>query len=599
MRIFNKEKQGHLHLMQSLWFHLEKKWRIKFIFLLFLMIIVAFAEVLTIGAVLPFLAAITSPLSLFEHELAQPFINIMGINSAEELLLPLTILFSVLVVIAAFLRVVMIWANSIFAYSSGGELGIEIYRKIMHQPYLQHTLKNSSEVINGILIKTNAVTQLTILPVLTIVSGFFMITSVLMVFVIINPSIALIVYGSFGFMYLLVVKTMGRYLLKNGEHIAHESTKVIKTIQESLEGIRDVIIDNSQEVRVKSFSQSIQLLKKSQGNNEVFGQSPRYLVEAIGILSIAISAYYLLSQNNNFSGEMVAIFGVVALAAQRLLPVVQQVYYAWTNILSSKQSLKDALELLDTKLSDRNIENASKYITFQERIFIKDVEFNYPLKNSKTLDGINLEILKGEKIGIIGETGSGKSTLVDLIMGLFSPIKGQLIIDNEKLNQSNMRSWQSKISHVPQKIYLIDGSISENIAYGVEKDTINLNLVEQAAKQALVDDFVSQLPDKYETNVGENGVLLSGGQRQRIGIARALYKKSEIIILDEATSALDNKTEGKIMDSINLLDKTKTILIIAHRLTTLKKCSKIIKIKNGKIEKVTTYDELISGSNEG
>ena len=166
------------------------------------------------------------------------------------------------------------------------------------------------------------------------------------------------------------------------------------------------------------------------------------------------------------------------------------------------------------------------------------------------------------------------------------------------LNQENIKSWQSKISHVPQKIYLIDGSISENIAYGVEKSAINLNLVERAAKQALVDDFVSQLPEKYETNVGENGILLSGGQRQRIGIARALYKESEVIILDEATSALDNKTEERIMESINLLDKTKTILIIAHRLTTLKKCSKIIKIKDGRIEKITTYDKVINNYNE-
>jgi len=597
MKIINKEKIKHLHLIQSLWFHLERKWRIKFIFLLFLMIIVAFSEVLSIGAVLPFLAAITSPSSLFKHELAQPFIHIMGIDSAGELLLPLTVLFSILIVIAAFLRMALIWANSIFAYSSGGDLGIEIYRKVIHQPYLQHTLKNSSEVINGILIKTNAVTQLTILPILTIVSGIFMITAVLIVFVIISPSVALIVYGSVGFIYFLVMKTMGRFLLKNGEHIAEESTKVIKTLQESLGGIRDVIIDSSQEVHIRSFSKSIQLLKKSQGNNEGLGQSPRYFVEAIGMLSIAISAYYLLSYNN-FSSEIIAIFGVIALAAQKLLPVVQQVYYAWTNILSSKQSLKDALDLLDTKLPIISIKSTDEYIKFQEEILIKDVEFNYPTNKYMTLNGINLKIFKGEKIGIIGETGSGKSTFVDLIMGLFFPIKGEVIIDNRRLNQENIKSWQSKISHVPQKIYLIDGSISENIAYGVEKSAINLNLVERAAKQALVDDFVSQLPEKYETNVGENGILLSGGQRQRIGIARALYKESEVIILDEATSALDNKTEERIMESINLLDKTKTILIIAHRLTTLKKCSKIIKIKDGRIEKITTYDKVINNYNE-
>ena len=563
------------------------------------MIIVAFAEVLTIGAVLPFLAALTNPVSLFEHELAQPFIQVMGISSAGELLLPLTLLFIVLTIVAAILRMTLIWANSIFAYSSGGDLGIEIYRKILHQPYLQHTLKNSSEVVNGILIKTNAVTQHTILPILVIISGLFMITSVLIAFVIINPSIALIVYGTFGLVYFLVIKTMSGLLLRNGRYIAEESTKIIKTLQESLGGIREVIIDSSQDAHVRTFRKSIELLKKSQGNNEVFGQSPRYLVEAIGMLAIVISAYYLVSQNNSLPGEIIAVFGVIALAAQRLLPVVQQVYYAWTNILSSKQSLSDSLDLLDVGQSAINMKNVEKYIKFEKEICLKDATFSYSKKGDAILNGIDLTIFKGEKVGIIGETGSGKSTLVDLIMSLFPPTEGGILIDKKRLNQENMKSWQANIAHVPQKVYLIDGSVSENIAYGIEKDDINLNLVKKAAKQALADDFIFKLPEKYETKVGEDGVLLSGGQRQRIGIARALYKESEVIILDEATSALDNQTERKIMNSINLLDRKKTILIIAHRLTTLKECSKIIKIKNGRVEKIMTYDEVINNCNEG
>ncbi len=599
MKIFDKKRQRHFQLIQRLWLHLEKKWRKKFVLLLSLMIIVAFVEVFTIGAVLPFLAALTNPVSLFEHELAQPFIQVMGISSPGELLLPLTLLFIVLTIVAAILRMTLIWANSIFAYSSGGDLGIEIYRKILHQPYLQHTLKNSSEVVNGILIKTNAVTQHTILPILVIISGLFMITSVLIAFVIINPSIALIVYGTLGLVYFLIIKTMSGLLLRNGGHIAEESTKIIKTLQESLGGIREVIIDSSQDAHVRTFGKSIELLKKSQGSNEVFGQSPRYVVEAIGMLAIVISAYYLVSQNNSLPGEIIAVFGVIALAAQRLLPVVQQVYYAWTNILSSKQSLSDSLDLLDVGQSAINMENVEKYIKFEKEIYLKDVTFSYSKKGDAILNGINLTIFKGEKVGIIGETGSGKSTLVDLIMGLFPPTEGGMLIDKRRLNQENIKSWQANIAHVPQKIYLIDGSISENIAYGIEKDDINLNLVKKAAKQALADNFILKLPEKYETKVGEDGVLLSGGQRQRIGIARALYKESEVIILDEATSALDNQTERKIMNSINLLDKKKTILIIAHRLTTLKECSKIIKIKSGRVEKIMTYDEVINNCNEG
>ena len=598
MKIFDKNRKRHLQLIYRLWLHLGKKWRRNFLLLLFLMIIVAFAEVFTIGALVPFLAALTNPVRLFEHELTQPLIQVMGINSADELLLPLTLLFIILTILAAILRMTLIWANATFAYSSGGDLAKEIYRKVLHQPYLEHTKKNSSEVVNGILIKTNAVTQHTILPILIIISGLFMITSILIAFVIINPIIALIVYGTFGLFYFLVIKTMSGILLRNGRHIAEESTKIIKTLQESLGGIREVIINCSQDVHLRMFGKSIDLLKTSQGNNEVFGLSPRFIVETIGILAIVISAYYLVTQINSQPDEIIAIFGVIALAAQRLLPVVQQVYYSWTNILSSKQSLSDSLDLLDVGHSVIHVENLKKYKKFEKEIYLKDVTFSYSKKGNLILNGINLTILKGEKIGIIGETGSGKSTLVDLIMGLFQPNEGRILIDKRRLTQDNIKSWQANIAHVPQKIYLIDGSISENIAYGIEKDDINLNLVKKAAKQALADDFILKFPDKYETKVGEDGVLLSGGQRQRIGIARALYKKSEVIILDEATSALDNKTESKIMNSVNYLEKKKTILIIAHRLTTLKQCSKIIKIKNGRVDRIMTYDEVISNFNE-
>lgn len=599
MKIFDKKRQRHFQLIYRLWLHLEKKWRKKFILLLFLMIIVAFFEVFTIGALVPFLVALTNPSSLFDNEFLIPFIQIMGIASADQLLLPLTFLFILLTIIAAILRMILIWANAIFAYSSGGDLAIEIYRKVLHQPYLEHTKKNSSEVVNGIIIKTNAVTQHTILPVLVIISGLFMITSVLIAFVVINPSVALIVYGTFGLFYFLVIKTMSGLLLRNGVHIAEESTKIIKTLQESLGGIREVIIDSSQDAHVRIFGKSINLLKKSQGNNEVFGQSPRYIVESTGMLAIVISAYYLVSQNNTKPDEIIAVFGVIALAAQRLLPVVQQVYYAWTNILSSKQSLSDSLDLLDISQHSENIKNIKKDIKFEKEICLQDIIFSYSNKDNAVLNNMNFTVFKGERIGIIGETGSGKSTLVDLIMGLFPPTKGNMLIDKAKLTEENVKSWQANIAHVPQKIFLIDGSILENIAYGLEKDDIDINLVKKAAKQALANDFILKLPYGYETRVGENGILLSGGQRQRIGIARALYKESEVIILDEATSALDSKTESRIMNSINYLDSTKTILIIAHRLTTLKECSKIIKINDGRVEEIMKYDELISNYNKG
>jgi ATP-binding cassette subfamily B protein len=323
-------------------------------------------------------------------------------------------------------------------------------------------------------------------------------------------------------------------------------------------------------------------LKKAQGENQFIAGSPRYAMESVSMIFIAIFAYVLINQSNTII-SVIPILGTFAIGAQRMLPVLQQAYAALTNIRGSKESLKDVVDLLNQPLPNYLMQEEYSPITFNKEITLDQVYFNYKSNNSSVLQNINLKIKKGGKIGFVGSTGSGKSTLLDIIMGLLVPIKGQMLIDSISITAANAQSWQKNIAHVPQAIFLSDDSIEANIAFGIPQDRIDINRIKKVAKEARLDKLIEAWPDKYKTFVGERGARLSGGQRQRIGIARALYKQASVIILDEATSALDSKTESQIMNTIGSLDESITVLIIAHRTTTLKNCDQIVELKDGEI----------------
>jgi ATP-binding cassette subfamily B protein len=284
----------------------------------------------------------------------------------------------------------------------------------------------------------------------------------------------------------------------------------------------------------------------------------------------------------------------LALGAQRLLPVLQQAYGSWTGIRSGQTSLQDTLALLDQPLPNYADQPVSEQLPFHKQINLKQINFRYSPETPVVLKNLNITITKGSRIGFIGTTGSGKSTLLDIIMGLLQPTNGSLIIDDQTVTTENHRGWQTHIAHVPQAIFLADSTIEENIAFGIPKEQIDHARIRQAAQQAQIADIIETWPKQYQTFVGERGIRLSGGQRQRIGIARALYKKADVIIFDEATSALDNDTEQAVMQAIESLSVDLTILIIAHRLTTLKNCTQIIELGNGNIMRVGSYNDIIS-----
>ena len=559
--------------------------------LLVLMVGASFAEILSIGAVLPFLAVLTAPERIFQLPAAQPFIRAAGMTSASQLLLPLTIIFGLAALISGGVRLFLLWASTRLSYATGADLSISIYRRTLYQPYSVHVARNSSEIINGISSKTGTVIA-TFTSILNLISSTIILLAILITLVLVDPVIALAAFGGFGLLYALIIKITQSRLVVNSQRIAHESTQVIKSLQEGLGGIRDVLIDGTQAAYCQIYRNADLPLRHAQGNNLFISMSPRYALEALGMLLISALAYMLALQPNGIA-KAIPVLGVLALGAQRLLPILQLAYSSLSTIQGGEASLKDALELLEQPLPDYADQPPAKPLMFLKKIELKNLSFRYTEQTPLVLNNLNLEICKGSRTGFIGVTGSGKSTLLDVVMGLLQPTDGALEIDGQPIASANNRAWQAHIAHVPQAIYLSDSTIEENIAFGIPKGNIDHNRVKQAAQQAQIAQIIESWPKKYKTYVGERGIRLSGGQRQRIGIARALYKQADVIIFDEATSALDNDTEQAVMEAIESLGNELTILIIAHRLTTLKNCTQVVELGEEGIKRIGTYTDLV------
>lgn len=581
-------------LLSRLWQHISPRRRGQFGLLLVLMLLASFAEILSIGAVLPFLGVLTAPERVFEHPAAQPLIQALGLNTPEQLLLPLTIAFGMAALMAGAMRLLLLWTSTRLSFATGADLSISIYRRTLYQPYAVHIARNSSEIINGISNKTSGVIN-TIMMLLTLVGSSVMLVAILAALLSVDPVIALGAFGGFGFIYAFIIRLTRNRQLINSQRIAYESTQVIKSLQEGLGGIRDVLIDGSQAAYCKIYRNADYPLRHAQGSSAFISGSPRYGMEALGMMLIAALAYTLAQQSDGIA-KAIPVLGALALGAQRLLPVLQQAYAAWSSIQGGQASMQDTLELLDQPLPDYADQSAAKPLPFRQQINLKQLSFRYSPQTPWVLHNLNLTIAKGSRVGFIGSTGSGKSTLLDIVMALLPPTEGTLEIDGQPITIANHRTWQAHIAHVPQAIFLADSTIEENIAFGVPKDQIDHERIRQAARQAQIADIIETWPEQYQTFVGERGIRLSGGQRQRIGIARALYKQADVIIFDEATSALDNETEQAVMQAIEGLSGDLTILIIAHRLTTLKNCTQIVELADGGIMRTGIYQEIVTKS---
>lgn len=568
-------------IVVRIWRQLRPKRKQQFFLLIVLMVIGSFAEIVSIGSVVPLLGVLMVPDKIFAYPLVREVATALNLATPHEMVLPIVLAFIALAIGSAAVRLMMIYATTRYSFALGGDIGVEMYRRTLYQPYIRLVSRNSSELIDSITAKAWAMIGNILMPILNLISSALLVFGVVLALIVINPILTVSVGVFIGGLYFFIIFLTRRALQRNGETIARNSTKLIRALQEGLGGIRDVLIDNTQEAHTLIFQRIDHPLRVAHGRNLFISASPRYIVETVGIIAIAVGAYFAGRQAGGVGGAIPTL-GALALGAQRLLPILQQAYASFASIRGTSAAAHDVLNVLEQPLPEDRAAIVEP-IEFEREISLRDMTFSYDA-GEPVLSGANLSLKKGKRYGFVGTTGSGKSTLLDVLMGLLEPTSGTLAIDGRPITLENRRRWQRRVAHVPQAIFLSDASVAENIAFGVASEEIDMVRVEQAARMAQIADTIETLPMKYRTMVGERGTRLSGGQRQRIGIARALYKQADVLIFDEATSALDTETEAAVMRSINSLSGDRTILIVAHRVSTLANCDEIFEVAGGKIQ---------------
>jgi ATP-binding cassette subfamily B protein len=579
-----------------LWAHFSERRKRQFFFLLVLMVISSLIDMLSIGSVIPFLSILTNPDKFSSGNFAYFFVKVFKVQDLSQLMYIVTLTFCFFAFFSGLFRLILLKLTIRTSFATGADMSCAIYERTLYQPYMTHISRNSSEIINGISSKTNQIIYFVIVPTLTIISSLFLLVVVISFLIYVDPFVSLIAIISFGTLYIFIASRTKNKKIMNSHVIAIQSTKIIKCLKEGLGGIRDVLIDGSQAIYLRSYSQSDSLLRKAQAGNQFVTYSPKFIIESSGMILIALLALYLFSRGSS-QYNVIPSLGILALGAQRLLPAMQQAYAALSSIQGNLRSLHDTLDLLDQNIPTHYTSSNQTILSFKHQNKFKNVSFLYPKISRHVVSNVSFTINRGDKFGIIGATGSGKSTLVDILMGLLEPSIGELSVDKKIINHKNIRAWQRHIAHVPQSIFLSDTTIAENIAFGDDPKNIDWDRIHDAAEKAQLNEVISNLPNGLNTVVGEFGIRFSGGQRQRIGIARALYKNADVLIFDEATSALDDQTESSVMKAINSLGAEITVIIIAHRLTTLKKCTKIIELVDGKIVKLDNYKNIINSLN--
>ena len=548
---------------------LDKKTKLKFLLFALLIIFVAILEFLTIGE------SVTFVKELFGSKPTNQSNYIFGINHS--------ILFLLFVIFTNFGRALVTYQGIRLAYISASQVCQKAYKNFLEQSYLNYLSANSSELISIITTKTKILSTDLLLPLIRIVSSSLMIIFIGISILIKAPFYS--IFSIFGLFigYLIISLITNKAMIRDSKVISKNSAEIIKIVQESFANFREIKLSGLEKRFFNMFSKNEFKLRISDSNIRILSDLPRFVIEGL-ILSIIIvlSAIFLQSEGSSNNSSIVYSLGAFLYGSQRLLPLAQTTYRSLSTIRSSTFSVRDIIEYVEL----RNILKRKKYkeINFSKNIVLKSVEFNYPKSRKVIIKDCNLEINKGEIICVIGSSGSGKSTLMDIIMGLIKPSKGNLYIDNIKINSNNVISWQKKLAHVPQEILLIDDTIRRNIAFGIADDEIDEARISYAIEISSLDKVIKTFKKGLETKVGERGLLLSGGQKQRIGIARAIYQSKEIIFLDESTSALDKKTEGDILQNITKnLNNEITIIMITHRPRNEIKYNKVIEVKESNI----------------
>lgn len=570
--------------------------RRQFFLVLALMIAGASAEVITIGAVFPLLAVLTEPSRINDLPLLMQVLMFFGARQPSDILYYLVALFVLAVVVAAVIRLLLTRTTYSFVFGFGHDLSVETQRRILSQPYSYHVAHNSSDVVSSL-----EKIQVLVFNVLLqgMQAAIAAVISVLIVaaLVFIDAFSATIAAVAFCLLYLGVSLITHKRLKANSDAIGTSYAARVQIVQESLGGIRDIILDDARDVFVDAFKNADRRLAVARASTNFLGAAPRFIIEAAGAALIAALALIVSQREGGLAGAL-PILGALAFGAQRLLPLVQQVFLGWTFARGNWSTVADVLRLLSLPMSRHfEADPDREPLPFRSEIRLNDVCFTYPGRSAPAVVGIDLRIPRGSRVALIGETGSGKSTLADLIMGLLVPDSGCITVDGISLSEVTRRTWKRCIAHVPQSVFLADTTIARNIALSSSDEHLDINRIAEAARRAQMHSFIDTLPEGYDTVVGERGIRLSGGQRQRLGIARAIYKQAPVLVLDEATSALDDATEAAVMNALDSLGhEGRTIIMIAHRLTTIASSDIVARLHNGRVVELGSFQDVVGNT---
>jgi len=576
----------------------------KNLFLLqFLVIFMAFAEIASVFSIGPFMALIGNLDQLNGDGLIAEAYKFSGITDQNNFIIAFGATVISILTLSALISTFTLWRLAMYGAKVGADLGNRLFSYYMNESWLFHSQRNSSDLVNKISVETTRVTGSIILQLMFLNAKVTLVLFLSVSIFILDPKIALSGVAIFSFAYLFIYRLVKKQLELNGNMHTQGNRARFQLMSEGFGGIKEILLLGRQNFFKKRFFIASENFFYAWGNSQVLSSVPKYFMELVSFSAAVLLVMYFLVSNQGNLEIILPIVSIYALAGFKLLPAFQQIYFSISTIqanIASYENIKSDLKSSAVHYSDYNYEDdasvSSESISFSKAIMLSNISFSYPETSQSLISNLSIEFPKNQVIGLVGPSGSGKSTIIDILMGLVEPDAGELVVDSYALNLLQKRALQNSIGFVSQSIYLADSSIKENIAFGIPPDLIVNTDITRALKLANLEDVIQSLPNGVDTFVGERGVQLSGGQRQRIGIARALYNDPEILVFDEATSSLDGLTEKNIMKAIDSFAGQKTIILIAHRLSTVMNCNLIYYMENGKIIDQGTYQYLIESN---
>lgn len=568
----------------------------QFYILQVLVVVMAFTELLGIASIAPFMALVGDISILEKSNVFAELYQLSGITDPMDFVFYTGLLVLVALSVSTLVSMFTIWKLSLYAARVGTEIADRLYAYYMQEDWQFHASSSSAQLTKQVSTEAIRVTNGIVQPLMQMNAKVVLATLISVSILIYNPIIAITGLSIFTLAYFLLYKLVRKKLVSNGQVISQVSTERFRLMNEGFGGIKDVLLLNRSQDFVKNFEESGKVFARALGLNSGISQVPRYFMELIAFGTMVGLVLLLIKLHEGNLGTVLPILAVYALAAFKLLPALQQIYSSIAQIkgnIAAFEAIQGDLERSVGSQQPMTKEALPIRTELKEQISLSNIKFSYPGKSRPAVNGVTMTIPVNSVVGLVGSSGSGKSTLIDLLLGLLMPQSGHIYVDNTHITSENKRAWQNTLGFVPQSIFLSEGNIAENIAFGLPVADIDLKQVSKALELASLTELVSQLPDGVNTKVGERGVQLSGGQRQRIGIARALYHEADILVFDEATSALDGITEKVIMDAIHDFSGQKTIIMIAHRLKTVQKCDIIYLMDQGKIVDQGTYQDLV------